>query len=148
MVDAAGGIEFDVPVRMLYNDPYQNLSIDLQPGRQVLDGEKAEMLMRYRKGYQEGDLSRIGVQQAFLEAALEQKSDMKISAAEVYRLLSKEMETDLDMKTARTLISLLQKSGEKEEGINFIELPVVVSADNLWTLAFAPEAADIIKNYF
>ncbi len=148
LVDAAGGIEFDVPVRMLYNDPYQNLSIDLQPGRQVLNGENAEMLMRYRKGYEEGDLKRIGVQQAFLEAALEQKSDMKISAAEVYRLLSKEMETDLDMKTARTLISLLQKNGEKGEGINFIELPVVLNSDNFWTLAFAPETAEIINNYF
>ena len=72
LIDSVGGIEFDVPIRMKYSDPSQNLYIDLQPGLQVLDGAKAEQLLRFRKdnynrGYERGDLQRIEVQQDFMK---------------------------------------------------------------------------------
>ncbi|MCF8019572.1 MAG: LCP family protein [Vallitaleaceae bacterium] len=71
VVDAVGGVEFDVPQRMYYMDPVQDLHIDLQPGLQHLDGDKAEQLVRYRK-YKMGDLQRIQVQQAFIAAMVDQ----------------------------------------------------------------------------
>lgn len=71
VVDAVGGVEFDVPQRMYYMDPVQDLQIDLQPGLQHLDGDKAEQLVRYRK-YKMGDLQRIQVQQAFIAAMVDQ----------------------------------------------------------------------------
>ena len=49
IIDAIGGVEFDVPIRMFYNDPEQNLHIDLQKGKQLLNGKKAEMLVRFRQ---------------------------------------------------------------------------------------------------
>lgn len=72
MVDAVGGVEFYVPQDMYYNDPYQDLHIDLDEGLQVLDGDKAEQLVRYRKGYSKGDLQRIEVQQEFMAAMVDQ----------------------------------------------------------------------------
>lgn len=72
MVDAVGGVEFDVPQDMNYNDPNQDLYIDLDKGLQVLDGDKAQQLVRYRKGYERGDLQRIEVQQAFIAAMVDQ----------------------------------------------------------------------------
>ena len=39
LVDAIGGVDFEVPMRMRYYDPTQNLNIDLQKGYQHLDGE-------------------------------------------------------------------------------------------------------------
>lgn len=72
MVDAVGGVEFDVPQDMYYNDPAQDLYIDLDKGLQVLDGDKAEQLVRYRKGYERGDLQRIEVQQEFVAAMVDQ----------------------------------------------------------------------------
>ena len=77
MVDAVGGVYFYVPHRMYYNDPLQNLVIDLHPGYQHLNGVKAEGLVRYRMpdryrrispGYARGDLQRIEVQQEFMMA--------------------------------------------------------------------------------
>lgn len=74
-VDEIGGVEFDVPFRMYYYDPYQDYLIDLQPGRQLLDGRSALQLVRFRAsndytvGYEDGDIGRIGTQQAFLRAA-------------------------------------------------------------------------------
>lgn len=72
IVDAIGGVEVDVPVLngngLHYDDNYQDLHIHLDPGVQVLDGKEAEGLVRYRKGYAEGDVGRIKTQQLFLEA--------------------------------------------------------------------------------
>lgn len=67
-VDSIGGISFDVPVDMYYRDPAQDLYIDLNAGVQLLDGDKAEQLVRYRSGYSNGDIGRIEVQQEFLRA--------------------------------------------------------------------------------
>ena len=41
LVDAVGGVEFDVPVEMYYSDPTQDLNIFFQPGMQHLDGQAA-----------------------------------------------------------------------------------------------------------
>ncbi len=68
LVDLVRGVEFDVPMRMYYNDPSQDLYIDLQPGLQLLDGEQAMGLVRFRKGYATQDIQRTQVQQEFLRA--------------------------------------------------------------------------------
>ncbi len=73
LVDAIGGVEVDVPALengegLHYDDNYQDLHIHLDPGVQTLDGEQAEGLVRFRKGYAEGDVGRIKTQQIFLEA--------------------------------------------------------------------------------
>ncbi len=70
LVDEVGGVEFDVPINMYYNDPYQDLYINIEKGLQTLDGEKAEQLIRFRSGYANGDLGRIAVQQDFLKALM------------------------------------------------------------------------------
>lgn len=72
IVDKVGGVEVDVPVRMKYDDPTQNLHIDLKKGTQVLNGKQAEQFVRYRKGndgsgYARGDLQRTEVQQQFIK---------------------------------------------------------------------------------
>ena len=48
LVDAIGGVEFNVPIDMKYDDPTQDLHIDLKAGTQKLDGEKAEQVLRFR----------------------------------------------------------------------------------------------------
>ena len=68
LVDLVGGVEFDVPQRMYYSDPTQDLYIDLQPGLQTLNGEQAMGLVRFRKGYATQDIMRTQVQQQFLQA--------------------------------------------------------------------------------
>ena len=76
LVDAIGGVYFDVPRRMYYNDLSQHFKIDLQPGYQLLDGNGAMGVLRWRhnsddsghilnSGYAMGDLGRIETQQPF-----------------------------------------------------------------------------------
>ena len=76
IIDAIGGVDFDVPMRMKYDDPDQDLFIDLQKGMQHLNGSKAEQLVRFRKdndggGYPRGDLQRNEVQRDFIFAVID-----------------------------------------------------------------------------
>lgn len=53
LVDVIGGVEFDVPYvpgGMVYDDTSQDLHINLKSGLQVLNGDQAEQLLRYRHG--------------------------------------------------------------------------------------------------
>lgn len=72
VIDLMGGVWFDVPQDMFYEDPSQDLYIDLKAGHQLLDGKNAMGLVRYRKGYNSQDIQRTKVQQQFLLAAAKQ----------------------------------------------------------------------------
>jgi len=95
-IDALGGVDFNVPQRMKYTDPYQDLYIDLQKGMQHLDGDKAEQLVRFRR-YRNGDLDRIKVQQDFLHALAEQKLQLKYVSkiGDIYGIIVKNMESSM-----------------------------------------------------
>lgn len=72
VVDAMGGVWFDVPEKMYYVDAGQDLEIYLEPGYQLLSGYQAMGLCRYRDSYITGDIGRISMQQDFLKAAISQ----------------------------------------------------------------------------
>ena len=93
-VDALGGIWFDVPQRMYYED---GPVIDLEPGWQLLNGEQAMWLCRFRSGYVNGDIDRIAVQHDFLQAAAEQflRLGSVPNIPEVARVLAESMDTNM-----------------------------------------------------
>ena len=75
LVDNIGGVWFDVPINMDYDDPYQDLHIHLSKGYQLLNGEQAMGLVRYRQSNTDdsyGDVRRTANQQAFMKAMLSQ----------------------------------------------------------------------------
>lgn len=77
LVDAIGGVDFEIPVDMDYDDPYQDLHIHFDQGLRHLTGEEALQVVRWRKnndgtGYATADIGRIGTQQAFLTAVAKQ----------------------------------------------------------------------------
>ena len=97
LVDVMGGVRFDVPQDMYYDDPSQNLHIALDAGEQRLDGAQAVGLVRFRSGYAEADLKRTEVQRDFLRAAAKQWVGPRL-VAKLPALLSwakKYVETDL-----------------------------------------------------
>ena len=71
IIDAIGDVYIDVPVRMFYNPPDQDLIIDLQPGRQRIDGHMAEGLVRFRH-FPTGDLGRNQTQMDFMTQLISQ----------------------------------------------------------------------------
>ena len=48
IVDAMGGVWFDVPRDMYYSDPLQNLYINQKAGYRLLTGDDAMQVLRFR----------------------------------------------------------------------------------------------------
>lgn len=69
IIDTLGGVEIYVEKDMRYNDPYQDLHIDLRQGLQTLNGDQAVQYLRYRDG---SDITRIERQQKFIAALKDQ----------------------------------------------------------------------------
>ncbi len=110
-IDALGGVNFDVPQTMKYRDPTQDLVINLSPGYQLLDGDKAEQLVRFRQ-YPQGDIKRVEVQQQFIKALAEQKLNAQIitKLPDIYKALSKNVKTNFTLgdaiKYANSLVNI------------------------------------------
>ena len=107
LVDALGGVTFDVPVDMFYNDPSQDLYIDLVAGTQTLTGEEAMGVVRFRSGYTDADLGRVQVQRAFLSALIDQAVSPEGIAKSplLLQILMEHTDTDL---SARHLLWLAE----------------------------------------
>lgn len=131
IVDAMGGVWFDVPRNMNYDDPYQDLSIHINKGYQLLDGEGAMGVLRYRHdnnmkyGYPDGDLGRIKTQQAFLTAMLEQllKLENITKVNEFVKVFQKNVETDLSLQNILWFAKSAYLGGLKMENVNFVTMP-------------------------
>ena len=109
IIDSLGGIEFDVPERMYYQDPTQDLYINLKPGLQVLDGDKAEQLVRFR-GYAQADLQRVVVQQEFLKTFLKtliNKENILSNPMVYLKTIIKYIDTDFKINDALKYMSLI-----------------------------------------
>ena len=100
IVDALGGVEVDVPYRMTYSDPYQNLYIDLQPGLQTLNGNQAEQFIRFRADYVEGDIGRVDAQKIFISACISKvKSSFNVSTiAAISEQVMQYVKTDISLQ--------------------------------------------------
>ena len=127
VVDALDGVEFDVPQRMYYEDPYQDLLIDLQPGVQLLDGEHAVQLLRFRQ-YPMADLQRVKVQQEFMKAAFDQKFKLKyvFKTGEILEAIEENITSSLSIAEATKLAKQVFASGVNN--INSLELPTYLSS--------------------
>lgn len=102
MVDAIGGIPMEVPFDMDYDDNEQDLHIHLKKGQQVLDGDKAEQFVRFRKnndgtGYPLGDVQRVETQQKFIKAAVSEvlKPSTLLKIGDLIKLGLESVKTDI-----------------------------------------------------
>ena len=128
IVDAMGGVWFDVPRNMDYDDPFQDLSIHLDKGYQLLNGEQAMGVVRFRdgaNGYKDGDIGRIGTQQAFLKAVLEQllKLENITKINELVEVFQKNVTTDLSLQNIFWFAKAAIQGGLKVENVNFVTMP-------------------------
>lgn len=88
IIDKLGGVYFDIPADLKYTDPTQDLHINLKKGYQLLDGDKTEQFLRFRKSnyysstaaskewkkyYNGSDLKRTEMQIKFLNELIQQK---------------------------------------------------------------------------
>ncbi len=149
-IDALGGVEFDVPQNMNYEDPYQDLYIHLKKGMQTLDGEKAEQFVRFRR-YPMGDIDRVSAQQAFMKALVEQKLNTSIipRLPELYKTLQSNIRTNIKFTDVTKYIKNL--SDLTSENVHMYALPGVANGtdyNSSYWIADMDELATLIQNTF
>lgn len=150
LIDALGGVEFDVPYNMNYEDPTQNLSIHVEKGMQHLDGKTAVGVVRWRKnndgtGYSSGDIGRIQTQQAFLAAVGEKCLHLGniTKVKEFAEIFANYVETDLSVGN---LIWLGQQAmNMKMEHVHFFTMPGNYSASYLGGSYVTPYAGELVE---
>ena len=86
LVNNIGGVYFDVPINMNYDDKTQNLHIHLKKGYQKIDGDHAEQLLRFRHNnngtsypsdYGDNDYGRMKTQRDFMIEVAKQALSLK-----------------------------------------------------------------------
>ena len=116
LVDAIGGVTFNVPIDMYYTeDTEQNLYIDLKAGEQLIDGAKAEQLLRFRhnndgstypSSYGQQDLGRMKTQREFIQATLKQtlKPQNIFKIKQIMDVMINNVTTNIDISTLKAYV--------------------------------------------
>lgn len=120
LVDAIGGVTFNVPIDMDYDDTSQDLHIHLKAGEQLLDGDKAEQLVRFRHNnadkrgrmtsypaeYGDNDLGRMRTQREFIMEVVKQtaKPENIFKLGEILDVAKENVLTNIDFNVAKDYI--------------------------------------------
>ena len=115
LVDTIGGVEFDVPIDMDYDDSSQDLHIHLKAGVQLLDGEKAENLVRFRHNnngtsypasYGDNDVGRMRTQREFITQVVKQTIQLKniTKIGEIVDIAYQYVETNVTLSVLKDYI--------------------------------------------
>ncbi|RJX26841.1 MAG: LytR family transcriptional regulator [Dethiobacter sp.] len=120
IVDILGGIELEVEKKMRYYGI--DVTIELDPGYQYLDGDKALQYVRFRSD-EEGDFGRVRRQQIFLKTLFQEIIAFKnvLKFPRILPEIAHNLKTDLELNQALKLANRL-KNVEIEE-INTFTLP-------------------------
>ena len=161
IVDAIGGVDYEIPFRMQYDDPSQDLHIDLYAGMQHLTGEQVVHFLRWRHNndysmqYPNGDEGRVATQQDFLKELARQVLQIsnitKIPA--IADAVFKNVKTDL---TAGELLWMGMQALQINNGsIRFFTLPGYGAMSTAGTstafsffFPYYQETLDLVNQYF
>ncbi|MBQ5972695.1 MAG: LCP family protein [Oscillospiraceae bacterium] len=148
IINYIGGVYFDVPTRMYYNDNSQNLHIDIAAGYQWLSGTQALQVCRFRSGYVDADIGRIRTRNAFLKAAAEQMLDgaTAIRAAEIAGAVYDNVTTG--MKKTDLVWFAKSAVSVKPSDINFITFPGGPAKDSGMWIPYPNELLRTINESF
>lgn len=112
LVDVIGGVEFYVPDDMDYDDTSQDLHIHLKKGLQLLDGDKAEQLVRFRKNndgttysgdHEKDDYGRMSTQREFIIETVKQTIQAKniLKIKDIIDIAYEYVETNLSISVVK-----------------------------------------------
>lgn len=115
LVDVIGGVTFNVPIDMDYDDVTQDLHIHLEKGEQLLDGDKAEQLVRFRHNndgtsypeeYGDNDIGRMRTQREFIMQVIKQtaKPENIFKIGEILDVAQEYVITNIDFNVAKDYI--------------------------------------------
>ena len=140
IADMMGGIEVDVPKRMLYTDNTQGLYIDLQPGLQNLKGRDLEGFLRFRHD-ETGDIGRMERQQLAVQALFRKliRPDQLVRLPALIMLSGKDLQTDMGPMELGGLVTAISTTTLKihhldgrpfdQGGVSYLEIDWPANAE-------------------
>ncbi len=144
VIDAIGGVDFYVPQDMMYNDPEQDLYINLHEGQQHLNGNKAEQLVRFRQ-YPMGDIQRTQVQRDFVLAIYKQKlnSGLLKNYKELIPAVMNFVDTNVGITDALQYAGFIKDFNP--DSINSYQMPVKIIEGSPYVHADTPAIDKMMK---
>ncbi len=167
LVDAIGGVTFNVPIDMEYDDDSQNLHIDLEAGEQLIDGKKAEQLLRFRHNnngksypaeYGTEDIGRMRTQREFVTETIKQtmKPQNIFKLRKILDIMNENVNTNLDVNLMKNYIpvavnfnvedlqtDVLSGAPEYDNGVSIFVASVRDTKAKI-TKLFGPEGTDCL----
>ena len=159
IVDAIGGVRFNVPIDMDYDDDSQDLYIHIKAGEQLLDGQKAEHVLRFRHNndyssysseYGDNDFGRMRTQREFIQETAKQliKIENAPKAVSLLDIVFKNVETNLDMQTLKYYIPYVFKFDPENIQSDYVPGESILS-NEVWIYAADKEAtAEVVETLF
>ncbi len=158
VIEALGGVEFNVPYDMDYDDPVQGLHIHLKKGQQHLNGQQAHDFVRFRHNndwsapgeYVMGDEGRIYWQQKFIKELLLQKAKPQYFSkiTEVFDVISRNVRTNYTLQDLLKHIDVLQKINVDEIGSYKLPGESAYVDELWWYIHDEEETARLIDDVF
>lgn len=159
IVDIIGGVEFDVPMDMNYDDDSQDLHIHLQKGNQVLNGDQAEQLVRFRHNnngssytsdYGDNDIGRMRTQREFIKVVGNKmvKTNSVDKLKEIAQTIFDNLSTNMPLSTVLTYIPYAVNV-DMENNLSMDQLPGSPALINeLWFYrANTSETQELMNSY-
>jgi LCP family protein required for cell wall assembly len=154
IVDAMGGVEVNVPMTISWSGMGT-----IYEGQQTLDGYQAEILLRYRSGYTEGDIGRQKMQRIFFAGAVQQAKSMGINQIkDVVSEVWDKFETDMNNGELIDLAKLFLKVDMDDfnifmvPGEGYMESNPAYAYENYYKYSIYSihknETANLLNDYF
>ena len=156
IVDAIGGVWFDVPYHMDYHDYVQGLFIEQEPGYRLLTGDGAMQVIRWRQndneseyGYQRknggiGDSGRMELQQAFLKAMVSQLISIQNigKIGRIAEVFEQNVQTDLNFQNILWFAQSAWLGGLSVDDVEFLTMPW--SGVQVWSRTYKQKLSYVV----
>lgn len=159
LVDAIGGVTFDVPIDMDYEDSSQDLYIHLKAGEQLIDGPKAEQLLRFRhnddgstypSSYGQQDLGRMRTQREFIIATLKQtlRPQNIFKIKQIIDIMAKNVTTNMDITEIKAYVPYAVKFNADNVKTGMVPGDVEMCNGVSLYIADKKDTADLVAELF
>lgn len=147
LVDAIGGVEFDVPVDLPVNE-YQSVTHKISAGVQTLNGIDALGVVRHRKKYATQDLQRASVQRDMLKAIakkmLSNPASLTLKLPQLKNVVVENLQTELKWGEI-TALALEVAKIDMEDGLKSGTIPTHTKSGTTYEAVSTKEALELIN---
>ena len=146
IIDIVGGVPIDMPYSVVFE-----ADKILYEGQQTLTGEQSEWFLRFRYGYEYGDIGRVQAQRYFLAAAM--KKAISMGTFQMFNAINEIYDkeligTDMSVEDLSRLADLAGTVGM--DNVHIFMLPgesAMADGQSIWSV-HKSAAIDILNEYF